>query len=93
MVRGTGSKKGVSLNAILIAVNFGGKVQQENIIWVLVNMWRYSGGEREREKKIYESRLQKEINTRVNTMQNESRGVKRRGDLKLLPEYSISMLN
>lgn len=56
-------------------------------------MWRYSGGEREREKKIYESRLQKEINTRVNTMQNESRGVKRRGDLKLLPEYLISMLN
>lgn len=54
IVGGSGSYKGVSLYAILIAVNFSGKVQQENIIRVLVNDDRDS--ERER-KEIYESIL------------------------------------
>ena len=56
-LRGAGCYKGVSLYAILIAVNFSGKVQQQNIIRVLVNM---RGAEK---KETYESVLQKERNT------------------------------
>lgn len=47
MVGGTGSNEGVSLYAILIAVKFIRKVQQKNIIRVLVNM-RGTVGEKKR---------------------------------------------
>lgn len=55
----TGSYDGVfSFYAILIAVNLGGKIQQEKVIRVLVNV-RGTAGERET-KKINESVLQRE---------------------------------
>ena len=53
MVRGTGRYKGVSLYAILIAVNFSREVQQENIIRVLVNM-RGTVGEKKKEMYDYQ---------------------------------------
>lgn len=67
---GTGAYKGISFYAILVAVNFSRKVQQKNIIRVLVNMRQWG------EKKIHES-FSAEKEKCVIKMKIESHGAKR----------------
>lgn len=69
MAKHTGAYKGISLYAILVAVNFSRKVQQKNVIRVLVNMRQWG------EKKIHESFLQRKKNV-LSKRKNESHGVK-----------------
>lgn len=62
--RGTGSDKRVSLYTILIAVNFSGQVQQQNIIRFLVSM-RRMGGERERKERFINNSVARLVLTKM----------------------------